>query len=112
MFMYKISTREFVEMVISTPPPPQPHPTYCRLYSLPISSAGRWVSWEGFTDHSACFFTLFPLYVRHCLFSLIVDDIYNGGEIQFRNSLERHLNGKENITLTTETNGWNAKKYL
>ena len=22
MFMYKISTREFVEMVISTPPPP------------------------------------------------------------------------------------------
>ena len=94
MFMYKISTRVFVEMVISTPPPPpQPHPTYCRLYSLPISSAGRWVSWEGFTDHSACFFTLFPLYVRHCLFSLIVDDIYNGREIQFRNSLERHLNG-------------------
>lgn len=75
MFMYKISTREFVEMVISPPP------TYCRLYSLPISSAGRWVSWEGFTDHSACFFTLFPLYVRHCLFSLMVDDIYNGREI-------------------------------
>ena len=89
MFMYKISTREFVEMVISTPPPP---PTrriadFTRCPSLPQ------VSWEGFTDHSACFFTLFPLYVRHCLFSLIVDDIYNGREIQFRNSLERHLNG-------------------
>ena len=26
MFMYKISTREFVEMVISTPPPPAPPP--------------------------------------------------------------------------------------
>ena len=26
MFMYKISTREFVEMVISTPPPPPPTP--------------------------------------------------------------------------------------
>ena len=24
MFMYKISTREFVEMVTSTPPPPPP----------------------------------------------------------------------------------------
>ena len=26
MFMYKISTREFVEMVISTPPPPPTPP--------------------------------------------------------------------------------------
>ena len=41
MFMYKISTREFVEMVISTPPPPSPpNPTrriadFTRCPSLP-----------------------------------------------------------------------------
>ena len=39
MFMYKISPREFVEMVISKPPPP-PHPTrriadFTRCPSLP-----------------------------------------------------------------------------
>ena len=33
-------------MVISTPD------ALCILYLLPISSAGRWVSWEGFTELS------------------------------------------------------------
>ena len=33
--MYKISTREFVEMVISTPPPPRRIADFTRCPSLP-----------------------------------------------------------------------------
>ena len=40
MFIYNISTREFVEMVKTTPPPPPPNPTrriadFTRCPSLP-----------------------------------------------------------------------------